>query len=380
MKGRNKLISSIVLVGMLLTLTGVACAEEPTERGGLLGQVMAIEGDTILVSTTAGEECWVVTDEDTHFRIPGVREPTIDHIDVGDYIGARGERNEDGDLVAATVVVLPAEHAYRRNVVRGEVLAINDLTLTVQTALGERRVITDEATRFSIRGVEDPSIEDISVGDPILAIGRPDEEGNLLARVAAVASGPQLRRHTLRGVITAIEGDTLGLATRGRQVRVVTTEDTIFRIPGVEDIGIDDLNLRDLIVVVGRWDAEEQVFMARAVTLMPRWPSRLRFIRGEVAGIEGRTMALNALQGEVAVLTDGDTIFRIPGVEDPGVDDLRVGDKVGVLVARTEEGTLLAKVVVRRDTDSLTSAIMVPIEATTALIEAFPWGEDGNVD
>jgi len=181
-------------------------------------------------------------------------------------------------------------------------------------------------------------------------------------------------------VITAIEGDTLGLATRGRQVRVVTTEDTIFRIPGVEDPGIDDLNVRDLILVVGRWDAEEQVFMARAVTLMPRWPSRLRFIRGEVTGIEGRTMALTALQAEVAVLTDGDTIFRIPGVEDPGVDDLRVGDKVGVLVARTEEGTLLAKVVVRRDTDSLTSAIMAPIEATTALMDALPWAEDGNVD
>lgn len=300
MKGRIKLISSIVLVGMLLTLTGVAWAEEPSERGGLLGQVMAIEGDTILVSTMAGEECWVLTDEDTRFRIPGVREPTIDHIDVGDYIGARGERNEDGDLVAATVVVLPAEHAYRRNVVRGEVLAIDDLTLMVRTDGGERLVVTDELTRFRIPGVEDPSIEDISVGDPILAIGRLDEEGNLLARVVAVASGPQLRRHTLRGVITSIEGDSLGLATRGRQVRVVTTEDTI---------------------------------------------------------------------------------FRIPGVEDPGIDDLEVGDKVGVLVAPTEEGTLLAKVVVvRRDTSSVTSAIMAPIEATTALIDSLPWGEAGNVD
>lgn len=121
--------------------------------------------------------------------------------------------------------------------------------------------------------------------------------------------------------------------------------------------------------------------MARAVTLIPRWPSHLRFIRAEVTGIEGRTIVLNALQAEVAVLTDGDTIFRIPDVEDPGLDDLEVGDKVGVLIAPTEEGTLLAKVVVvRRDTNSLTNAITAPIEATTALIEALPWGEDGNVD
>jgi hypothetical protein len=68
-------------------------------------------------------------------------------------------------------------------------------------------------------------------------------------------------------------------------------------------------------------------------------------------------------------------------VEDPGLDDLEVGDKVGVLVAPTEEGTLLAKVVVvRRDTSSVTSAIMAPMEATTAVMDALPWGEAGNMD
>ncbi len=42
---------------------------------------------------------------------------------------------------------------------------------------------------------------------------------------------------------------------------------------------------------------------------------------------------------------------------------------------------MLAKmVVVRRDTNSLTGAIMAPMEATTTLIESLPWGEAGNVD
>lgn len=379
MNGRVKLISSLVLVGMLFTLTGAVWAEEPAERGGLRGQVTAIEGDAILVTTPSGEECRVITDQETRFHIPGVPAPTITDVDVGDYIGARGERNEDGDLLATVVVVVPAEYAHHRNIVRGQVVAIDDLTLKVRTTLGERLVITGEETRFRIPGIEEPSIEDLAVGDPVLALGRPDEHGNLLARVVAVVSGPQLRRHTLRGLITGIDEDTLNLATRGREVRVETSEDTIFRIPGVEDPGIDDLNVRDLVVVVGTWDAEAEVFRARALTLIPRWPSHLRFIRGEVTGIEGRTIVLDALQGEVAVLTDGDTIFRIPGVEDPGLDDLRVGDRVGVLVTRTEEGALLAKVViVRRETNSVTSAIMAPIEATTALLEALPWQEAEN--
>jgi hypothetical protein len=43
--------------------------------------------------------------------------------------------------------------------------------------------------------------------------------------------------------------------------------------------------------------------------------------------------------------------------------------------------SVLAKVVVvRRDTNSVTGAIMAPIEATTTLMESLPWGEAGNVD
>jgi hypothetical protein len=151
----------------------------------------------------------------------------------------------------------------------------------------------------------------------------------------------------------------------------LTDDETVFRIPGVEDPGIDDLHVRDRVLAMGTWHAEEGVFSARAVTLIPRWPSHLRFLRGEVTGIEGRTLVLNALQGEVAVLTDEDTQFRIPGVEAPGLDDLRVGDAVGVLVARTEESGLLAKVVlVRRAEESLIETLAAPVEAVTALLES----------
>jgi hypothetical protein len=376
MTGKVKLISSLVLIGMLFTLTGVTWAAEPTEAEGLRGQVMAIEGDTLLVRTRAGEEQRVIISEDSRLRIPGVGEPTIADIDVGDFLGARGERNEDGDLLAEVVIVLPAEHAHYRNIVRGEVLAIEDSTLTVQTRLGEKLVITDEETRFRIPGIEEPTIEDISVGDPVLALGRPDEEANLLARMVAVVTGEQLRRHTMRGLVTDINIDeeTLGVTTRRGEIEVVTSEETSFRIPGVEDPGLDDLELRDLVIVLGTWDAEEEVFRARGVALMPRWPSHLRFIRGEVTGIEDRTIVLNALQGEVGVLANDETIFRIPGVEDPGLDDLEIGDRVGALVTRTETGTLLAKVViVRRGERSFVTEVMAPVEAATALIQDFAW-------
>ncbi len=379
MRWKVKLLSGLVLAGLLCSLTEVAWADESGEEAGLRGQVLATEVSALVVRTVSGEECRVITDQETCFRIPGVPSPSIDDIDAGDYIGARGSRNEDGDLLAALVVVMPAELAHLRNIAWGEVLAIEGATLTVRTEPGERLVITDEGTRFRIPGTDEPSIEDISVGDQILALGRPDEHGSLLARVVAVVSAPQLRRHTLRGLITSIEHDAFSLATQGRVVRVASSEDTIFRIAGVEHPGLDDLNVRDLVLVLGTWNAEHEVFKARAVSLIPRWPSFLRFLRGDVTGIEGRTIALHAMQGELAVLTDANTIFRIAGVEDPELDDLEIGDKVGVLATRTEGSALMAKaVVVRRHESPLVDVLAGPVEAAVALLKSFPWSQSGS--
>jgi len=371
MKRGTKLIVSLVLVGMLLAVTGTAWAQEPGGRETLRGKVVAIEGSALTVNTASGEKRSVIFGEETRLFFPGVPEPSIEDIEVGHYAGAWGEIGEDGDLLAR-VVVVPAGLARRGYAAQGHVAAIDGLILTVETPRGERMVITGEETRFIIPGVEEPSIEDVQVGDPLLALGRPSDEGNLVARVVAVVTPGQVRRHTIRGVITALEGDTIGLVTGRGDVRVLTDDETVFRIPLVEDPGMDELNVRDLVLAVGTWHAEDGVFSARAVTLIPRWPSHLRFLRGEVTSIEGRTLVLDALPGEVAVFTDGQTRFRLPGVEAPGLDDLRVGDKVGVLVARTEEGGLLAKVVlVRRAEESLSETLTAPVEAAAALLESF---------
>ncbi len=372
MKRGIKLLAVLVLVGVLLTTAGTAWAQESTERGALRGQVVAVEGDTLLVNTLSGEERTVIVGEGTRLRIPGVQEPTLENVEVGDGVGAWGEINEDGDLLATAVVIVPAEMAQRRFLVWGRVTAMEGQTLTVETRQGERIVVTDDSTHFRIAGVEDPGLDDVSVGDTIMALGRPDEEGNLLARGVAIVTPGQVRRHTIRGVIADIEGNTIGLLTGQGEVRVETDRETTFRIPGVEEPGLDDLDARDLILVVGAWEVEGEDFTARAVRLIPRWPSHLRFLRGEVTGIEGRTIVLSALQGEVAVLTDGDTRFRIPGVEEPGLDDLRIGDKVGILVAGDEDGGLLAKVVlVRRPDESLAEAIAAPVEAAVAYLDSF---------
>jgi hypothetical protein len=52
-------------------------------------------------------------------------------------------------------------------------------------------------------------------------------------------------------------------------------------------------------------------------------------LRGEVTAIDGTTLSVKTPRGEVTVLTDEHTRFRLPGVEDPGVDDLEIGEIIG---------------------------------------------------
>lgn len=59
---------------------------------------------------------------------------------------------------------------------RGQVTAIEGTTLIVKTPDGERQVTTSDETRFHIRGVEDPTIADVKVGDYILARVEPEPE------------------------------------------------------------------------------------------------------------------------------------------------------------------------------------------------------------
>jgi hypothetical protein len=369
MRLRAAAMASVVLLGLLLSTTGMAWAEEPVQPAALRGQVVDIAGDSLGVKTPSGREVTVMIDGGTRLYVPGTREPSLEDVAVGDYVGAWGVIGKDGSLAARVLVVIPVEMAQRRFLVQGHVAAVEGRTVTVDTGQGERVVITDGDTRFFIPGMQEAKIADVLVGEPVLALGEPDGDGALIARVVAIVTPAQVARHTVRGVVRAIEDDTLGLATRRGEVRVETDGETIFRVPGVEGPGIDDLNIRDLVVVVGRWDAEAEVFHARVVALIPRWPSHLRFLRGEVTGLEGRTVLLEALQGEVAVLTDSDTIFRIPGVDDPGLDDVRAGDKLGALVARTDVGLLAKVVLVRRADETLTEALAAPLEAATALLE-----------
>jgi RNase P/RNase MRP subunit p29 len=69
-----------------------------------------------------------------------------------------------------------------------------------------------------------------------------------------------------------------------------------------------------------------------------------RGIRGQVTAVSGQTITVQTRQGEVSVITDENTTFRISGVENPTIADVTVGSRIGVL-GRWEEQALHARVV-----------------------------------
>jgi len=282
----------------------------------LAGELTDISDDTLTVETGHGPAT-IGVDGETGYRIPNVQDPGLDDLEVGMRIVARGTLNSDGSLLAQVVTV--PQVGPRQGHLRGEVLAIAGDTFTVRTARGrqpgrEIQVLTDETTEFRVPGVENPSIADLQVGDKIAGEGVREEDGTVRATLVVVLPEQVAR---LDGEVTAVEGTTLVLDTLGGTVNVVTDADTVsvagtwqdettfnaigvsvrggrrpgqpgdvrgrairvetdrfvlgtqqgpvtvlvdgetqYRIPGVEDPGLDDIETGDAVGARGTWNED----------------------------------------------------------------------------------------------------------------------------
>ncbi len=75
-------------------------------RGGTIGTIEKIEGDTITVKTINGSSVKVVTSSSTTFQkmVSG----TISDLKTGDAITVSGETRDDGSVQASTVLLTPS--------------------------------------------------------------------------------------------------------------------------------------------------------------------------------------------------------------------------------------------------------------------------------
>ncbi len=233
----------------------------PVPVGGLRGEVKAITGQTITLTTFNGEKA-LLTDEHTKFDVPNVEHPKLADVHVGDRIFAVAKVQPGGTLLAKQVTVLP-EGARGPLSFRGRVASIAEASLKVRVRDDEVTVTITATTRIHVLGVENPTLSSIRTGDWVLVVGRPAGLSRVEARAIAVLPAIPAGRFTVRGVVKNIQGTTLSVEDDKTAHTVLTDNRTRFRVPDVEETTIADIHLGDHIVAIGK--------PAEGVTILARW-------------------------------------------------------------------------------------------------------------
>jgi len=303
----------------------------------LAGKLDTVSDDTLTVETERGLAT-VRVDDETAYRIPDVDEPGLDDLEEGMRAIVKGTLNPDGRLLAQEVAV--PQVGPRQGRLQGEVVAVEGDTFTVRAARGrEFVVLTDGTTEFRVLDVENPSIADLQVGDRVAGEGEAGGDGTVRATLVVVLPEQVMR---LNGELFAINGTTLVLDTLGGKVNVLTDGDTIFRIPGVEEAALDDVEIGERVTAAGTWESD-MTFRAVAVGVVGgRRAGQQGSARGRVISVGADKFVLGTPQGPLTVLVGAETQYRVPNVENPGLDDITAGDALGVRGVWNEDGTLQA--------------------------------------
>ncbi len=235
----------VALVAALVVTTAALAAPAldtdappaPNKHPHRVGQITAIDGNTLTVEGPQGRTATIQVDDATQFRTFAGDEASFADLAVGKWITGRLEpTDEEGVFHARVVVILPDDFdpAQWKNTERhaGKVTAVGDGSITIQTRDGQTLTfaITDQ-TRFRSRDENVQSIADIQPDMLVLVVTRKGESDALFIGVGDPEKHPatkNVERHA--GKVTAVGGGSITIQTRDGQTLTFTiTDQTRFR-------------------------------------------------------------------------------------------------------------------------------------------------------
>ncbi|MFC1975845.1 DUF5666 domain-containing protein [Chloroflexota bacterium] len=325
-------------------------AERPGRGGGLRGEVTAVGDDSLTVATRNGKSVTVNVTDETRIQKLDSGQGSLSDIEVGNMVGVRGQKNDNGSVQARIIVVLPGD-LKDMDRVKGKVTAIEGEVIVVENRQGSQRITTNADTKFRI-GREEGSLADIEVDHLVLALGEKQDDG-FVAKVVIAATKDQVRHHTLHGKVLSVDVDegVLTVETQGDKEgtwTINTTGQTKYRVHGIENPTLADVSVGAHVIVVGKADEDsDNTGTARLIAVVPEQVKGRVF--GEVtAVIDDSSFILQSRQrGEFTILTDESTKFRTRGQQEVSFEDIKVGSKV-IVVGEPVEGqdnTIKAKMV-----------------------------------
>ncbi len=171
----------------------VVVSDEDLPKVVIRGRAVVATQQTLVVKTGLGERAITVTPR-THLWSADGELESLRQVQPGEQVLALGQPTEFGQWLAG-LVVLPNSKPLARHGLSGRV-TVKDATghfFVVQTHRGDEITVqTDEKTRYRVPGVEDPSFDDIQVGDTLVALGRFEDgpDAAFLARGIGVKAAP----------------------------------------------------------------------------------------------------------------------------------------------------------------------------------------------
>ena len=179
----------------------------PSTVGGVSGQVVLTiakaDGSKLSLQTTNGR---TLTIDATGAAITkGGRPIALSDLKVGDRITFREARQSDGTFKITAIQVLtpapaptPKATPARRATVLGTVASKTATSIVVTTTGGKTVTVNvSSTTRYLVRGVARPTLNDVAVGDRITAQGTLNSDGSVAATV--VQAVPQIQPGGRRG-------------------------------------------------------------------------------------------------------------------------------------------------------------------------------------
>lgn len=147
------------------------------------GTVMAVTSGSVTISQNGGSTRTLTINGSTTYTQNG-KAATASALVVGVRITAQGSVDSAGNFTATTINIALAS-------IRGTVAAKTATTITVTTSPGKTVTVNVSAsTRYMVRGVSAPTLNDVATGAQIVATGTLNADGSLDATsVAAGAFG-----------------------------------------------------------------------------------------------------------------------------------------------------------------------------------------------
>ena len=241
----------------------------------------------------------------------------------------------------------------------GTVIEAEEHELQVHTPDGTWKVLFGEDTLIRFAGVVEATWEDIRIGKAIMVRGRvtgvdtieaklitaPRRRANPLGQLLSSLKRARRLQGSLRGEVVGVGEDQITVRAGDREVVINVDDGTVYRVPGVKDPGLSDIQTGQLVVAgVPRGENEAAKLVAVVTqTQMRRIAAQARLlrtvrravgamsVRGEVVAVEGDGLVVSTPHGQVTANATEHTRFWVQGKEEATLADISVGDVVTVM-------------------------------------------------